>query len=423
MTEEKRSRRPPFGERDDDEGVRPFGAPDEDRPTDLPEPPSPPLPEQEPRHPAMPGKRYDDRPRPMPAEPTPPPRRDDPAPPGPASEAILKGRYPPEPEPDEEAGPEPEPEPGQPDQPRGRRIALPGGKSTAGGGRAVFGGEQTIRLGIVLRSIGVVFGVAAVLASLFTWWTPNAFLSAESMDQLSVALATQSGFDIVLIPTGTATAIPTETPAPPLRRVGVVSGHRGIYPGTGLPDPGAVCEDGLTEAEVNEQIAERVVEWLNGHGYEVDLLDEFDPRLEGYQALAVVSIHADSCEYINDSATGFKVASFSESTAVEKDERLTRCLIDRYETTTGLPYHPSVTYDMTQYHNFREVAPGTPGAIIEVGFLYLDRDFLTENADVVALGVARGLLCYLRDEPVDGPEEVVEPAGTGEPIPSATVQP
>ena len=48
-----------------------------------------------------------------------------------------------------------------------------------------------------------------------------------------------------------------------LRRVGVVSGHRGIYPGTGLPDPGAVCEDGLTEVEVNAQIAEKVVEWLN----------------------------------------------------------------------------------------------------------------------------------------------------------------
>lgn len=285
------------------------------------------------------------------------------------------------------------------------------------------GGEQTLRLSVVLRSMAVVFGVAAVLASLFTWWTPNAFLSTESMNQLSVALATQSGYEMVLIPTDTPTVAPTETPVPPLRRIGVVSGHRGIYPGTGLPDPGAVCEDGLTEAEVNEQVAERVVDWLSGHGYEVDLLDEFDPRLEGYQALAVVSIHADSCEYINDSATGFKIASFSESATPEEDERLAQCLIDRYGATTGLAYHPSVTYDMTQYHNFREVAPGTPGVIIEVGFMYLDREFLTESADVVALGVARGLLCYLRDEPVDGPEEVVEPAGTEEPIPSATTQP
>jgi N-acetylmuramoyl-L-alanine amidase len=366
----------------------------------------------------MPGKRYDDRPRPVPAEPAPPPRREDPPPPEPAaSEAILKGRrYPPEAEPDEETGPEPEPEAAQPPAPGGKRPA-------SRVGQAVFSGEQTIRLGVVLRSIAVVFGVAGVLASLFTWWTPNAFLSTESMDQLSVALATQSGYDVVLIPTSTPTAVPTETPVPPLRRVGVVSGHQGIYPGTGLPDPGAVCEDGLTEAEVNAQIAEKVVEWLNGHGYEVDLLDEFDPRLEGYQALAVVSIHADSCEYINDSATGFKVASFSESTSVEADERLSRCLIDRYGATTGLPYHPSVTYDMTQYHNFREVAPGTPGVIIEVGFMYLDREFLTENADVAALGVARGLLCYLRDEPVDGPEDVVEPAENGEAIPSATTQP
>src|SRR5690606_26121975 len=213
---------------------------------------------------------------------------------------------------------------------------------------------------------------------------------------------------MVVPPPPTATPEPTPlvspTPAPPPRqRIGVVAGHRGPHPSTGLPDPGSICPDGLTEAEINLSIAEYVVDWLGQHGYEVELLDEFDARRAGYEADALISIHADSCDYVNDIATGFKVASFSESSTPVEDQRLVQCLTNRYATTTGLPLHQSVTFDMTQYHSFREVGAGTPGAIIEVGFLYLDRDFLTGSPDVAALGIARGVLCYLRDEPVDGP--------------------
>ena len=74
---------------------------------------------------------------------------------------------------------------------------------------------------------------------------------------------------------------------------------------------------------------------------------------------------------------------------------------------------------MTQYHNFREVAPGTVGAIIEVGFMYLDRELLQNSPDVVALGIARGILCYLRNEPLTT-EEPTPDAGvieTGTPVP------
>jgi N-acetylmuramoyl-L-alanine amidase len=57
---------------------------------------------------------------------------------------------------------------------------------------------------------------------------------------------------------------------------------------------------------------------------------------------------------------------------------------------------------MTQYHTFYEIAPTTPGAIIEIGFLNLDRALLTEEPERVATGVATGILCYLRDEPIEG---------------------
>ncbi len=276
-----------------------------------------------------------------------------------------------------------------------------------------------IRLSVLVRTLLVVLGVAALVATMFTWWTPNSFLPAESVEQLSVALATQSGFDVAMPPTPTPFYTPSPVPVPAPTLVGIVSGHRGLHPDTGQPDPGAVCADGLTEAEVNNAIAERVADLLGGQGYQVEVFDEFDPRLQGLRALVLVSIHSDSCEPINDQATGFKVASFAESRAPEQDTRLVRCLIDRYAATTGLTFHPSVTFDMTQYHSFRELAPGTPGAIIEVGFLYLDRELLTGSPDVVALGVARGMLCYLRNEPVD-PNLIVPTVGEEPETPAET---
>ena len=51
---------------------------------------------------------------------------------------------------------------------------------------------------------------------------------------------------------------------------------------------------------------------------------------------------------------------------------------------------------MTNYHAFREIAGGVPAVIIETGFLNLDRELLTTNADVPATGIANGVLCYLQ---------------------------
>ena len=56
---------------------------------------------------------------------------------------------------------------------------------------------------------------------------------------------------------------------------------------------------------------------------------------------------------------------------------------------------------MTDYHTFSEVDSSTPVAIIEIGFLYLDRTFLTQHADRVAQGLADGIVCFTRNEPVD----------------------
>lgn len=167
-------------------------------------------------------------------------------------------------------------------------------------------------------------------------------------------------------------------------RVGVVAGHRGS-------DSGAVCPDGLTEAEVNERVARLVVQDLLARGIRAELLDEFDPRLRGYRAAAFVSIHSDSCTV---PFSGFKVARYQWGS--EASERLAQCLWDRYEVVTGLPRHPdTITVNMTRYHAFREISGSTPGAIIEIGFLNADRDLLTQQPERVAEGVVAGILCFL----------------------------
>ncbi len=168
-------------------------------------------------------------------------------------------------------------------------------------------------------------------------------------------------------------------------RVAIISGHRGF-------DSGAMCEDGTMEAAVNEAIAQGVAQRLRKAGVAVILLDEYDPRLEGLRARALVSIHADSC--IDQS--GFKVAGPEETVIPDQDALLTACLIDAYARGTGLPARPqSITQDMTQYHAFQRVSPQTPGAIIEVGYLGGDHDLLVNHPEIPAEAIAQGVLCFL----------------------------
>ena len=238
----------------------------------------------------------------------------------------------------------------------------------------------------------IVLVVAFITATLFTAWTPASLLPGNLSEQFAAAFALRA----------TATAeFPTPTPrASPL--IGIVVGHWDDE----TKDPGAVCNDGLTEFQVNQDVATRVQQNLVNAGLDVDLLREFDARLENYRALALISIHADSCEYINDEATGFKVAAALSNQHPERATRLTACLQNRYGAATDLPYHPNtVTADMTSYHAFNEIDDETNAVIIEVGFLNLDRQILTARQDRVAQGISDGILCYLRNEDITGPEE------------------
>jgi N-acetylmuramoyl-L-alanine amidase len=237
----------------------------------------------------------------------------------------------------------------------------------------------------VLTALQTVISVGVVLATLFTMWTPNNLFSDQILNEMLLAIQTDED------PIG---SMPTITPGPK-PRIGIVAGHWGH-------DSGAVCSDGLTEEKVNLRIATIVQQYLIAEGYEVDLLQEFDKRLQLYQASALISIHNDSCDFINDEATGFKVAAAMSSPYPEKAQRLTACMIQRYQSTTGMKYHfNTITPDMTSYHAFTEINTETTAAIIETGFLNLDRKILTEQPDLVAKGVTAGILCFVRNEPVN----------------------
>ena len=136
---------------------------------------------------------------------------------------------------------------------------------------------------------------------------------------------------------------------------------------------------------------------LRNQGYSVELLDEFDPRLENYQADALVSIHANTCATFSERVSGYLVAAAAARVTARLDDTLlVDCIAEYYQQETGLERHAGITEDMTNYHTFREIHPLTPAAIVELGFMLSDRDLLTNRPEVAARGVANGVLCYLQ---------------------------
>lgn len=170
--------------------------------------------------------------------------------------------------------------------------------------------------------------------------------------------------------------------------VGLIAGHW-------QSDSGAVCPDGLQEVELTLAIARRVAGILREQGYRVEVLPEYSPKLNDYRAAAFLSIHCDSC--IKE-LSGFKVARMTHSAVPQLEDALVHSLYRTYQEATGLkPHTNTITEDMRQYHALRRIAPETPGAIIECGFMGGDRYLLTHERDRVAVGIANGLMAFLRE--------------------------
>lgn len=202
----------------------------------------------------------------------------------------------------------------------------------------------------------------------------------------------------------------TGLPGLPQWQVAIIAGHRNF-------DTGAVCDTGLMEVAVTSEVAERLAKRLERQGVDVQVLDEYDPKLQSLQADALVSIHADSCV----SLSGFKVASAEQTALPDQDALLVKCLEESYAGATGLSTHPNtITHDMTGYHAFQRVAETTPGAIIELGFLGGDGALLAEERPKLARGIAEGVMCFLKQRQSSQSPDLATPTT---PLPDPTPTP
>lgn len=236
----------------------------------------------------------------------------------------------------------------------------------------------------LIKTIQTVLSTALIAASLFTLWTPANLFSGQIFDSALFAFD-KSDQNIIE---------PTATPYVSDARIGIVAGHWKDNETSGF-----ICQDGLTEEQLNLRIATLVMQNLSSQGYKVDLLEEFDDRLTQYRALALVSIHNDSCEYLGNEATGFKVAPAMANSYPEKADRLVECMLKEYKSATGMTIQANkITADMTTYHTFNEVHSATPIIVIETGYMNLDRQILTEETERIAQGISAGILCYIQAE-------------------------
>ncbi len=205
--------------------------------------------------------------------------------------------------------------------------------------------------------------------------------------------------------------MPTPTPrlAGTMLRVGIQVGH---WKSSELPDELARLRSssgafagGYHEADVNLEIAKRVVALLESRGLAVDLLPATIPP--GYDADAFVAIHADGSSSGN--SRGFKLATPWRTSRAS--QMLLDLLTTAYSNATGLPQDGAITFNMRGYYAFNNrrrehaIAKTTPAVIIEMGFLTsaADRAVIIGQPDNVAIGIANGIIRYLNErDPNDG---------------------
>jgi N-acetylmuramoyl-L-alanine amidase len=241
---------------------------------------------------------------------------------------------------------------------------------------------------VTLQTLVTVIFAGIMVATLLTLWMPSAF-TGEGLEEQYVGAISAVGQVTKQAEEGVQVSLPSEFPE---NKIGIIIGNKGL-------DDGEVCSNGLTELEINSTVASYLQQALIGMGYEAELLDETDPRLVGYQANLLIALHCNSCEYINDNATGFKFAIVPSEVKTIDREALTKCLSDEYAKATALKYHyQTTTNEIRNYHAFDQIDPLTAAMIFELGYMNLDQDILTNRPQVLAEGIANGIHCFMGAE-------------------------
>lgn len=238
---------------------------------------------------------------------------------------------------------------------------------------------------------------------------PNIQVAPAAKRSTATPTATATAVPPTATPTPSADSTPTARPADTPKRVGIQVGH---WQAKDLPDElarlrtssGAFAA-GYAEAQVNLEIAKRVVKLLQSHGMAADLLPATIPP--GYDADAFVAIHADGAS--SGGSRGFKLATPWRTSRAS--QHLADTLTAEYAKSTKLPQDGAITINMRGYYafNYRRhthaIAKTTPAVIIETGFLTsaADRAMIVGHPDTVANGIANGIIRYLNEhDPNDG---------------------
>ncbi len=199
--------------------------------------------------------------------------------------------------------------------------------------------------------------------------------------------------------------VPKNVPTGP-RRVAIQAGHwksdeapdelRRLIPQTGAE------WEGVTEVEINLDVAQRVGVILNSKGIAVDILPTTIPV--GYVADAFVALHADSDGVGSNS--GFKMAHGARRGPYE--DALLNDIKDSFGAATGLDYDAThISNQMRGYYPFswsrfqHAVAAHTPAVILEMGYVSNDDDraLMLDHPDTFANAIASGVMKFLAETP------------------------
>lgn len=231
----------------------------------------------------------------------------------------------------------------------------------------------------VLRGVQTVISIAVVMATLLTLWNPRKVLKTPDLNTLlsqeTVIPSSESNND-------------TET-----------SDHIGILAGHWLDSTGDVCPDGLSEADVNLDVANQVIQLLEDLGYKADLFPEFDLGLLNYKARGLVAVYSGSCLQHPSVSSGFKIGSSLTAVNPDTTNQLAVCLAEAYQEKVKIPFtYEVINPDHPAYHIFRDIDADTPAILIEIGSLNADRQLLTSQANLVAEAIVDGLICFLEPD-------------------------
>lgn len=187
-----------------------------------------------------------------------------------------------------------------------------------------------------------------------------------------------------------------------------------------VPNTGAFAA-GVSEVDLNEEVAQKTAHFLIERGYNVDLLDATVPV--GYTTDLFIAIHADGNIY--SYVRGFKAVAPWNSVPASDD--FVGFLYEEYGKATGLPTDAMTSVAMANYYAFNPwtyrhaISPDVPSALLEMGFVTNpeDRKILTLGQESIAWGIANAVDRYFRSGKA-GPIPTAYPSFTPTVTPTST---